>query len=136
MERSSRSDIQLMIHLEFQISKRFQCPADILVNSAGITRDGYLLKMTEQAFDQVIAVNLKGTFNTNQVLGKAMKTANISNGSIVNISSVIGNLCLILLHYFIFISTFVSPSRIDWQQRSDKLCSFQGWGHCIYQVCS
>ena len=37
---------------------------DILVNNAGITRDDLLMKMSEEAFDAVIATNLKGTFNT------------------------------------------------------------------------
>ena len=37
---------------------------DILVNNAGITRDGLLMKMSEEDFDQVIDTNLKGAFNT------------------------------------------------------------------------
>lgn len=40
---------------------------DILVNNAGITRDGLLLTMKEEEFDRVIAVNLKGTFNCDQL---------------------------------------------------------------------
>lgn len=69
---------------------KYSCPPDVVVNSAGITRDGYMLKMSEENFDKVLDVNLKGTFFVNQVFGKAMKAAEIKNGSIVNISSITG----------------------------------------------
>ncbi len=61
---------------------------DIVVNNAGITKDGLILRMSEEDFDQVIAVNLKGVFNCSQEAAKYM----IKNGggSIVNMSSVIG----------------------------------------------
>lgn len=61
---------------------------DILVNCAGITRDAMTRKMTEDQFDQVIAVNLKGVWNLTRLIGPAMQ-ANHS-GSIINISSVVG----------------------------------------------
>ena len=64
---------------------------DIVVNSAGITKDGYMLKMGEAQFDDVINVNLKGTFNVNKTFAAAMKSDGIQNGSIINISSVVGN---------------------------------------------
>lgn len=61
---------------------------DILVNNAGITRDGLLMRMTEQQWDMVINVNLKSAFNlTKAVIPFMMKQR---SGSIVNMSSVVG----------------------------------------------
>ena len=74
------------------MKEQFGAPADVIVNSAGITRDGYLLKMTEDQFDQVIDINLKGTFNVNQVFSRVMKEHNVQHGSIVNIASVVGKI--------------------------------------------
>ena len=61
---------------------------DFLVNNAGITRDGLLLRLKEEDWDSVIAVNLKGVFN----LSKAVIRNMINNrfGRIVNIASVVG----------------------------------------------
>jgi len=59
---------------------------DILVNNAGIVRDASLLKMTEENFDAVIAVNLKGVFLCGQAAARVM--AEKKYGKIVNISSV------------------------------------------------
>lgn len=61
---------------------------DILVNCAGITRDAMTCKMTEEQFDQVIAVNLKGVWNLTRLIGPAMQAKH--TGSIINISSVVG----------------------------------------------
>ena len=60
---------------------------DILVNNAGITKDMLLLRMTEEEFDQVLAVNLKGIFNCSKIATKAMLK---TGGSIINMSSVVG----------------------------------------------
>jgi len=61
---------------------------DILVNNAGITRDGLLMRMTEQDFDRVIEVNLKGIFNvTRQAVPIMVKQR---SGRIINITSVVG----------------------------------------------
>ena len=61
---------------------------DILINNAGITLDARLQKMTEDQFDRVIAVNLKGTYNCAQsVLDTMVKQA---SGVILNASSVVG----------------------------------------------
>ncbi len=61
---------------------------DILVNNAGITRDTLLMRMTEDQWDSVIAVNLKSVFNlTKAVLMTMIKQ---KSGSIVNMSSVVG----------------------------------------------
>lgn len=69
------------------IVERFK-KIDILINNAGVTRDNLLLRMTEQEWDLVIAINLKGTFNFTKTVSKVMMKAR--TGSIVNISSVIG----------------------------------------------
>lgn len=61
---------------------------DVLVNNAGITKDGLIAMMKEEAFDRVIDINLKGTFNmTRNVVPYMMKKR---CGNIVNISSVVG----------------------------------------------
>lgn len=59
---------------------------DILVNNAGITRDSLLHKLTEEKWDEVIRVNLKGTFNMGQACAKVMMEQ--KSGRIINLSSV------------------------------------------------
>ena len=61
---------------------------DILVNNAGITKDNLLLRMSEQEFDDVIDVNLKGTFNCMKNVTRQMMRQ--KNGRIINMSSVVG----------------------------------------------
>lgn len=61
---------------------------DILVNNAGITRDAMTRKMTDEQWDLVIDVDLKGVFNLTRLIGPQME-AN-GSGAIVNISSVVG----------------------------------------------
>jgi len=61
---------------------------DILVNNAGITRDKLLMRMSEEDWDLVIKVNLKGSFNTIKAIAPIM--AKQRSGKIVNISSVVG----------------------------------------------
>jgi 3-oxoacyl-[acyl-carrier protein] reductase len=61
---------------------------DILVNNAGITRDRLLIRMSEEEWDAVLAVNLKGAFNTTRVVGRTMMRQ--KRGKIINISSVVG----------------------------------------------
>ncbi|GIY01798.1 estradiol 17-beta-dehydrogenase 8 [Caerostris darwini] len=69
------------------------CPIpDILVNCAGITRDSFMLKMSETMFDDVIKVNLKGTYLMTQAISKLMIESKVKVGSIVNISSVSGKI--------------------------------------------
>jgi 3-oxoacyl-[acyl-carrier protein] reductase len=60
---------------------------DILVNNAGITKDMILLRMTEEEFDRVVAVNLKGVFNCTKHASRIMLK---KGGSIINMTSVIG----------------------------------------------
>lgn len=61
---------------------------DVLVNNAGITPDGLLMRMSEEAFDQVLSINLKGAFNMMRHASGIM--ARQRSGRIVNISSVVG----------------------------------------------
>jgi len=61
---------------------------DIVVNNAGITRDGLLMRMSEENFDEVIKTNLKSVFNITKAVQKIMLKQR--SGSIVNISSVVG----------------------------------------------
>lgn len=61
---------------------------DILVNNAGITKDSLTRKMTDEQWDSVIDVNLKGVFNLTRYVGPQM--AEKGQGSIINISSVVG----------------------------------------------
>ena len=63
-------------------------PIDILVNNAGITRDNLVMRMSSEDFDQVIAVNLKGTFNFTKSASRGMMKRR--SGVIVNIASVVG----------------------------------------------
>ena len=61
---------------------------DVLVNNAGITKDGLMLKMTEQQWDAVIAVNLKSAFNYIHAVLPIMIRQ--KSGSIINMASVVG----------------------------------------------
>ncbi len=61
---------------------------DILVNNAGITRDGLIMKMSEEDFDAVVGTNLKGCFNTIKAASRQMLKQRY--GRIINISSVSG----------------------------------------------
>jgi 3-oxoacyl-[acyl-carrier protein] reductase len=61
---------------------------DILVNNAGITRDSLTRKMTDDQWDLVLDVNLKGVFNLTRYVGPQMQSQ--GGGSIINISSVVG----------------------------------------------
>jgi len=74
-------------HVVDEIVKEFG-RIDILVNNAGITRDGLLMRMTEQQWDMVINVNLKSAFNfTHAVIPTMVRQ---KSGSIINMSSVVG----------------------------------------------
>lgn len=61
---------------------------DILVNNAGITKDSMTYKMTDDMWDAVIAVNLKGVFNLTRYVGPQMEVQ--GGGSIISISSIVG----------------------------------------------
>ena len=61
---------------------------DVLVNNAGITRDNLLLRMSEEEFDAVLRVNLKGTYLLTKTVTRHMMKQR--SGKVVNISSVVG----------------------------------------------
>ncbi len=61
---------------------------DILVNNAGITKDGLLMRMSEQDWDEVIQTNLKSVFNFTKAASRPMMSQ--QSGKIINISSVVG----------------------------------------------
>ncbi len=65
---------------------------DVMVNNAGITRDATMRKMTEDQFDQVIAVHLKGTWNGTRLAAGVMRES--GGGAIINISSISGKVGL------------------------------------------
>ena len=61
---------------------------EVIVNNAGITRDGLLMRMTEEQFNEVIRINLNSVFNvTKAAIRQLLKQ---KQGSIINISSVVG----------------------------------------------
>lgn len=66
---------------------------DVMVNNAGITRDATLRKMTEEQFDEVIAVHLKGTWNGTRAAASVMREQ--GSGAIVNMSSISGKVGLV-----------------------------------------
>ena len=83
-------DVTSFSQVEDMVNKtldKFQ-KIDILINNAGITRDALIVRMSEQDFDSVIAVNLKGTFNCTKALAKVMMKQRY--GKIVSIASIIG----------------------------------------------
>ncbi len=63
-------------------------PVDILINNAGITRDGLMIRMKELDWDSVLNINLKGTFLCSQQAAKQMMKQ--KSGVIVNIASIVG----------------------------------------------
>jgi len=69
--------------------EKFDC-LDILVNNAGITRDNLLMRMSEEEWDSVIAVNLKGTYNCIRAATKTFMKQR--SGNIINIASVVGQM--------------------------------------------
>lgn len=70
-----------------EVTERFG-RVDILVNNAGVTKDGLLMKMSEEDFDRVVDTNLKGTFNCIRFVTRTMLRQ--KSGRIINLSSVVG----------------------------------------------
>ncbi len=77
-------DVQAMVQKSTEEFGR----VDILVNNAGVTKDNLLVRMTQQQWDWVISVNLKGTFNCTKAVAPHMMRNRY--GRIINIASVIG----------------------------------------------
>lgn len=84
LDVTDRASIQQVVDDIMARHKRI----DILINNAGITQDARLVKMSEEQFDTVIDVNLKGVFNCTQLVIPHMLQA--MQGAIVNASSVVG----------------------------------------------
>jgi 3-oxoacyl-[acyl-carrier protein] reductase len=81
------TDVESITALKEHTTEKYG-KVDILVNNAGITRDALTHKITDEMWDLVIDVNLKGVFNMTKVFGFEMMMNGY--GSIVNISSVVG----------------------------------------------
>jgi 3-oxoacyl-[acyl-carrier protein] reductase len=80
------NDVEQMVEV---ILEKF-AKIDILVNNAGITRDKLILRMTEEDWDAVLDVNLKGTFHCTKAVVRHM--AKQRSGKIINIASVVGEM--------------------------------------------
>ncbi|XP_037699406.1 estradiol 17-beta-dehydrogenase 8 isoform X2 [Choloepus didactylus] len=72
-----------------QVQACFSRPPSVVVSCAGITCDGFLLHMSEDDWDKVIAVNLKSIFLVTQAAAQALVSSSCP-GSIINISSIVG----------------------------------------------
>lgn len=81
---SKSADCDALIQAAMEFGGRI----DVLVNNAGITRDGLILKMTDEDMDQVLDTNLKGSFYMMRGLAKIMLKQKA--GRIINMSSVVG----------------------------------------------
>lgn len=81
---SSKADCDNLIQTAHSTFGRI----DVLVNNAGITRDGLIMRMSEEDFDAVIDTNLKGAFYTMKAVSKIMMKQRY--GRIVNMSSIVG----------------------------------------------
>ena len=84
---SDASNHDNCINLIDEVLKDFD-RIDILVNNAGITKDGLLMRMSEDQWDAVININLKSVFNMTKAVQRVMLKQR--SGSIVNVSSVVG----------------------------------------------
>jgi 17beta-estradiol 17-dehydrogenase / 3alpha(17beta)-hydroxysteroid dehydrogenase (NAD+) / 3-oxoacyl-[acyl-carrier protein] reductase alpha subunit len=81
-----------VVSLADEIFSRTKAYPTIIVNAAGITRDALLLKMREEDFDEVIRVNLKGTFLINQIFCQRLLTQKPLDikASVINLASIVG----------------------------------------------
>ncbi|KAM8952783.1 (3R)-3-hydroxyacyl-CoA dehydrogenase [Pelodytes ibericus] len=73
-----------------QIQAQYTQPPCIAVSSAGITRDEFLLHLSEESFDSVLNVNLKGPFLITQAVARALIASGQHRGSVINIGSIVG----------------------------------------------
>lgn len=86
-KRCDVSDLKSVQELVDSLISEFQ-KIDVLVNNAGITRDGLLMRMSEEDWDAVIDTNLKGVFNMTKAVCRHMMSKRY--GKIINITSVVG----------------------------------------------
>ena len=84
---SNAADYEETVKVAEQVQREFG-RLDVLVNNAGITKDGLMLRMSEQQWDAVIAVNLKSAFNFIHACVPIMMRQR--GGSIINMASVVG----------------------------------------------
>lgn len=85
--RSDASDFAAAEQLIADVVSEFGS-LDILINNAGITQDNLLMRMSEEAWDKVISINLKSVFNTVKAANRTMMKQR--SGSIINLTSVVG----------------------------------------------
>lgn len=83
---SQMADAQALIDKTVETYGR----ADVLVNNAGVTRDNLLMRMKESDWDEVISINLKGTFNCIKCITRQLMKQR--SGRIINITSVVGQM--------------------------------------------
>ncbi|NWI99821.1 DHB8 dehydrogenase, partial [Crypturellus undulatus] len=72
------------------VQAHFGSPPGVCVSCAGVTRDAFMLRLAEADFDEVLRVNLKGTFLVTQAVARALVAAGAPGGSIVNVGSIVG----------------------------------------------
>ena len=85
--KSDASDFEAAQQLVKDVMEDFGS-IDVLVNNAGITKDGLLMRMSEEDFDSVMNTNMKSVFNMTKAVATPMLKA--KSGSIINMSSVVG----------------------------------------------
>lgn len=85
--QSDAADFEAATKLVADVTAKFGT-IDVLINNAGITRDGLLMRMSEEQWDEVMRTNLKSVFNLTKAAMRTMLKAR--SGSIINMSSVVG----------------------------------------------
>ena len=83
-DMADRASVEAALEMVVQQAKHIE----VLINNAGITRDGLIMRMKDDAWDEVLSVNLSSVFLTCRKLARVMMGQR--NGSIINISSVVG----------------------------------------------
>lgn len=93
--RYARCDVRDAAQVEAMIDVAEEAfgPIGVFVNNAGVTRDATMRKMTEEQFDDIIAIHLKGTWNGTRAAASRMREH--GSGAIVNLSSISGKVGLV-----------------------------------------